>query len=187
MQVNENRVKSPGKASALKWRGWGWVLVLVALAVPARASAFDSALIRSLFIPGLGQAHRGQYTRASIFAGAAVLSGFGLIVSQVYYNEAVDKYRAQEHLYASYAQTLEQGGVVSIEDIESTYAAMQSEHDAADSRLAWRNAFVAALVTTYAINIVDILISSPDATDGGQALMLEVGPESFRVTKAFRF
>lgn len=166
---------------------FGAVAVMLLLIFPARASAADSALIRSLLIPGLGQAHQGHYTRAAIYAGSAVLSGFGLLLSHVYYNEAVDKYDAQRSLYLSYGDTLSAGGVVSIEEIQGTYEQMEYEYNSAEDRLAWRNAFLAAFVATYAVNLVDVLISKPYQADKAPAVSLEVGPGSFRVTKTFRF
>jgi hypothetical protein len=162
-------------------------LVLVALAVPIGASAMESALVRSLLIPGLGQAHKGHYARAAIYAGSAVLSGFGLLVAQVYYNEAVDKYDAQRGIYASYGETLANGGVVSIIDMQTTYETMQSEYDSAEDRLFWRNAFLTAFVATYAINVIDVLISKSWEAEPAPAVSLEVRPGGFRVTKAFRF
>lgn len=185
-EKNDWTERSRGK-SGPEWRRWVCVLAFASLAIPVRASAFDSAVVRSLLIPGSGQAHQGHYTRAAVYAGAAVLSGFGIIVSQVYYNEAVDKYDAQRAVYASYAEALDSGGVVSIEDMRSTYAKMQSEYDSAEDRLFWRNAFVTVFVATYAINLVDVLISKPFQPDKAPAVSLEVGPGNFRVTKAFRF
>lgn len=168
-------------------RAWRWLLVLAAVLVPAQALALDASLMRSLVLPGLGQVHKGHYTRGALLAGGAVLSGFGIMVSQVYYNEAVDKYRADQRLYDAYAKTLAEGGVVSIEDMRSTYASMQAQYDASEDRLLWRNAFIATFVAVYAVNIVDVLLSEPDRVDAVRPLALEVGPGSFRVTKAFRF
>jgi hypothetical protein len=168
-------------------RAWQCLVVLGSLLIPVQASGIESAVVRSLLIPGLGQAHKGHYTRASILAGATVLSGFGILVSQVAYNETVDKYDNARGLYASYEETLASGGVVSIVDLENTYANMQSEHDTADKRLMWRNVFLTAFIATYAINIVDVLISKPYEADAGQTLRLEVGPGNLRVTKTFRF
>lgn len=187
MREKNVRTERSQGARGLQRRGWVWLLVFASLAIPARASALDSAVLRSLILPGTGQAHQGHYTRAAIYAGSAILSGFGIILSQVYYNEAVDKYDAQRGIYASYEESLNNGGVVSIEDMRSTYTTMQSEYDSAEDRLFWRNAFVTAFVATYAINLVDVLISKPFEPDKAPAVSFEVGPESFRVTKAFRF
>lgn len=177
---------SPARPAA-RGRAWRWLVVLAAVLVPVQASAVESALVRSLLIPGLGQAHQGHYTRAAIYAGATVLSGFGLLVAQVSYNESVDKYDAARATYASYEETLAQGGVVSIVDMQNTYVDMRMQYDDAEDRLLWRNVFVTTLVATYVINIVDVLISKPYQPENGQALRLEVGPESLRVTKTFRF
>jgi hypothetical protein len=164
-----------------------WVAVVLLAAFPAQALAIDSAFIRSLVIPGSGQAQNGHYTRAAVYAGAAVLSGFGLIVSEVFYLESVDKFEAQEDAYLFYQDTLDNGGVVSIGDLEDTYAQMVAEHDNADKRLAWRNGFMIALVTTYAVNLVDVLISKPYQPDNQERLSVEAAPGEVRITKTFRF
>jgi hypothetical protein len=163
------------------------LVAAVLLAFPARAMAFESAVVRSLLLPGTGQAHQGHYTRAAVYAGAAVLSGFGLLLSQIQYNEAVDKYDEQKQLYASYEDELGSGGVVSIGDLEDTYARMQAEHDSADERYAWRNGFLAALAATYAINLVDVLISKPYAPDKEAPVSVEPTPGGVRIIKSFGF
>jgi len=179
-----------GETSVLRGQQWArpvaW-LVLAALFVPVQALAIDSAFVRSLFIPGLGQAQQGHYTRASILAGAAVVSGFGSIVSHIYYDEAVDKYDSTVGRYESLGRTLAEGGVVSIGELESTYAEMQSLHQSADDRLVWRNVFLSALAATYAINLVDVLLSRPDENEAQTMLRLELGPQYIRVTKGFDF
>jgi hypothetical protein len=163
------------------------VAVALLAAFPGQAMAIDSAFIRSLLIPGSGQAEQGHYTRAAVYGGAAILSGFGLIVSEVFYLESVDKFNAQRDAYLSYEDTLEDGGVVSIDDMEDTYAQMLAENDTADKRLAWRNGFMIALVTTYAVNLVDVLISKPYQPDNQERLSVEATPGGVRITKSFRF
>ncbi len=187
MYTNRPRLEqsSTNPLGALR-RSW-WPAVILLLLLPAQASAVDSALMRSLLVPGLGQAHQGHYTRAAVYAGSAVLTGFGLFLSHMYYNEAVDKFHTQRDLYVSYGNTLAAGGVVSIEEIQGTYEKMQAEFNSAEDRLVWRNAFLTALVATYAINIVDVLISKPYQADKTPLLGLEVGRGNFRVTKSFRF
>jgi hypothetical protein len=164
-----------------------WVAVALFAAFPAQAMAVDSAFLRSLVIPGSGQAQNGHYTRAAIYGGAAIISGFGLIVAEVFYLESVDKFEAQRDSYLFYQETLDDGGVVSIDDLEDTYAQMVAEHDTADRRLAWRNGFAIALVTTYAVNLVDVLISKPYQPDNQERLSVEAAPGGVRITKMFRF
>lgn len=162
-------------------------LLLIVLIIPTQAFALDSALIRSLLIPGLGQAHQGHYTKASILAGSAILSGFGLLVSQVYYKEAVNKYKDQSGMYASYEEALQQGTVVSLEDMNLTYSNMEAEYDSAEDRLVWRNAFLVAFLATYTVNVIDVLISKPYKIDDEERLSVNVNANGFLVTKTFRF
>ncbi len=166
---------------------WALAALLLVLIVPTQAFGLDSALVRSLLIPGLGQAHQGHYTKASILAGSAVLSGFGLFLSQVYYNEAVTKYRDQQRIYASYGVALEDGNVVSIQDMNLTYTEMEAQYNSAEDRLVWRNAFLAAFIATYAVNVIDVLISKPHKIDSAEQLSVDVDADGFRVTKTFRF
>jgi hypothetical protein len=187
MYNDKKRLESFPRVSLRKGRLSWWVVTTVTLLLPAQALAVDSALIRSLLIPGLGQAQKGQYTRAAVYAGTAVLSGFSLLLSHVYYNEAVDKYEAQRSIYLSYGDSLSAGSVVSIEEIRSTYEQMNSEYNSAENRLKWRNTFLIAFAATYAVNIVDVLISKPYDPDKAPPLSFEAGPGSFRVTKTFRF
>jgi hypothetical protein len=149
--------------------------------------ALDSALVRSMLIPGTGQAQQGHYSRAAIYAGAAVVSGFGILLSQIYYNEAVDKYNAQKRIYAGYQETLDDGGIVSIDDLNDTYRQMQAEHESADGRLVWRNGFIVAFFATYAINLVDVLISKPYDADSEDRVSVEATPDGVRIVKSFRF
>jgi len=159
----------------------------VLLLFPTHAFAVDSAFVRSLLVPGTGQAHQGHYTRSAVFAGAAVLSGFGLLLAQVHYNEAVDKLDEQKRIYASYEETLSEGGVVSIVDLETTYQEMQATHESADERLVWRHAFLIGFAATYAANLIDVLISKPYDGEPDQRLSVEMSPAGLRVTKTFRF
>jgi hypothetical protein len=160
----------------------------VLLLFPTHAFAVDSAFVGSLLVPGLGQAHQGHYTRSAVFAGAAVLSGFGLLVAQVHYNEAVDKLDAQKRIYASYEETLSEGGVVSIVDLEGTYSEMEASFNAAEDRLVWRNAFLVGFVATYAVNLIDVLVSKPYDVERDPRLSVDVSPTGgVRITKAFRF
>jgi len=50
--------------------------VIAASAIPAMAEKESWA--RSILLPGSGQAHQGHYTKATIFAGAAIITGTGL-------------------------------------------------------------------------------------------------------------
>ncbi|UCG51259.1 MAG: hypothetical protein JSW58_13845 [Candidatus Latescibacterota bacterium] len=164
------------------------ILCLLVLILPAQGFAGEKgALVRSLLIPGLGQAHQGHYTRAAIFAGSAVVSGFGLVVSHIHYNQAVDKYRDRKRTYFSYEDQLESGQIVSFEEINGTYQAMETAWDEAEDRLMWRNVFLGALVATYAVNIVDVLISKPHKLDSGNRLAIDVNRDRFLVVKTIRF
>jgi len=99
----------------------------------------------------------------------------------------VDKLDEQKRIYASYEETLSEGGVVSIVDLETTYEEMEAAHNSADERLVWRNAFLIGFAATYAANLIDVLISKPYDGESDQRLSVEMSPAGLRVTKTFRF
>jgi len=137
-------------------------LVLAALvaATSTPAFAFDGAVVRSLLLPGSGQAEKGNYARAAMFASAAIISGAGLLASQLQYNRAVETYDDAKRVYLHYpTTTTAQNQVVSQSEIDATYDAMQAAFDQADSRVVWRNAFLTAFIATYALNVVDVIMS----------------------------
>jgi hypothetical protein len=165
------------------------VIVLLAAVIPTQAAADTDtgALVRSLLLPGLGQAHQGHYTRAAIYSGVAVFSGFGILLTQVHYNEAVDKYEAQRDIYTGYQDQLNSGQIVSIDDVNSTYDQMTAEFNSAEDRLKWRNTMITVFVATYVVNLVDVLISKPYTIDENDQLGLIVAPDKIMVTKTIRF
>jgi hypothetical protein len=158
-------------------------------ATSAPALAFDSAPLRSLLMPGAGQAHDGHYTRAALFAAAAVVSGAGLFATQIHYNRAVDAFNDQKRVYNDYTRLLEDGNVFTQQEIDGTYAALQQAEDDADSRLKWRNAFLGALIATYTLNMIDIFISEPDTgeIENSAGLSVEMHGQDVRVVKSFSF
>jgi hypothetical protein len=137
----------------------------------------------------LGQAHDGHYTRATVFASAAIISWVGLFATQIEYARSVDEYEGERSTYLAYNNQLADGMVVRQSDIESTYNAMQSAYDESDSDEKWRNFFIGALAVTYVVNIVDILVAKPD---NGQvpkdpAVSLEWTGEEMRLVRTIRF
>jgi hypothetical protein len=159
--------------------------LIAALGTPSGALAMDSAFVRSLLLPGTGQAHKGHYTKAVIFGGAAIISATGLFASQIQYNQSVDTFYDQKTTYDALAAELYGGGMVSVEDIDAAYAGMTNANDEAESRLKWRNFFLTTLVATYALNLVDVLVTKPH--DPETALRIEASPERVFLTKGFRF
>jgi hypothetical protein len=145
------------------------------------------AFLRSLVIPGVGQAHQGRFFSASLFGAAAVISGVGLVVSQINYNQSVDNFRQQARIYAAYQDQLDGGAIVSIESIDATFSSMQHAFDQADRRLTWRNVFLASLITTYALNLVDVVVNSPPEAEGGLSYSVDVDERRVLLVRDFRF
>ncbi len=160
-------------------------LFVLSLASPAAAA--DSLLL-SLLLPGLGQAQDGHYAKASVFGSAALISWTGLFATQINYSRTVDRYEDQKRIYNRYQGQLDDGEVVSIDQINDTYTQMSDAYDQAQDDEKWRNFFIGALVVTYAANVVDILMTKPDTGEvQPQPVSLEWHGNEFRVVRTIRF
>lgn len=145
--------------------------------------------IASVLLPGAGQAQNGHYTKAALFASAAVLSGAGVFFAQIQYNRALDRYESEKRIYLSYDEQMKAGREVAYTDILATYTDMEAAFDQADERAKWRNVFLGALVATYTLNLIDILVSG---TDTGERLesppvSLELYDGDIRLVRIFDF
>jgi hypothetical protein len=150
--------------------------------------AADSALVKSLFIPGIGQANKGHYNRAAVFAASAVLSGAGLFLSQIQYNRSVDDYNNHKRVYVGYPEALEGGAIISYSEIQFTYDEMTRAYNTADDRIVWRDTFLVALIATYAFNIIDVIRLKEDTGEVTDPVSVQMtGANSFRVVKTFNF
>ncbi len=151
--------------------------------------ADNDSIVRSVLFPGSGQAHQGHYTKAAVFAGSAALTGIGLLLSQVYYNQSVLRYNDLSDVYAGYPAQLDGGTVVSYSSIAQTYTDMQKAWDQSEDRKTWRNVFLGAFVITYTVNLVDIIMSKPDTGEIPKetALGLQMDGENIRIYKTFDF
>lgn len=163
------------------------VLAALCVLLPAQVLAVDGAVYRSLVFPGAGQADQGHLTKAAVFAGAAVISGVGLLVSGVQYNQAVTRFRNEKRAFAALQDELNAGQVVSIDAFNARFASMNQAFATADSRVRWRNAFLISLASVYALNIVDVIRN--DAHDPNVALRYSIDASRERVllTRSFRF
>lgn len=195
---NSQQPKPTNQGSGARCRGRGRrnsvrigvIVLLVTLITGFHGQAFageTGALVRSLLIPGLGQAHQGHYTRASVYASVAIVSGFGLLLSQLHYNVSVDSYDYEKQTYEAYETALENGQVVSIDYMNQTYADMTDAWNVAEDRLAWRNVFLVTFVATYAVNLVDVLISKPYKLEPEERLAIDINRDRFLVVKTIKF
>jgi len=159
--------------------------VLLSASSPARAA---NSILLSALLPGLGQAQQGHYTKATIFGTAAIASWIGVFASQINYSRSVDKYEDEKRTYLAYQNQLDNGTVVKSSDIDATYKAMSEAFNNADDEEKWRNMFVGALVVTYGLNIVDIILSRPDTGEVKEpATSMEIQKDGFRVVRTFSF
>jgi hypothetical protein len=166
------------------------VVLLLSVMVPGQALAKTSAVVRSILLPGTGQAHEGHYAKAAVFAGAAIISGAGLLVSQINYNREVDRFDSAKSTYTSFVQEWQNGRVVGAFEVAGateTYNQMLSASDEADAWLKWRNVFLTTLIVTYTVNLIDILVSKPHDPETAMRYQVEAGPSRVLVTRSFRF
>ncbi|HET6349505.1 MAG TPA: DUF5683 domain-containing protein [Candidatus Krumholzibacteria bacterium] len=157
------------------------------MSVASPAFAANSILLSAL-LPGLGQAQQGHYTKATIFGTAAIASWIGVFASQINYSRSVDTYNDQKRIYLAYGDQLKSGTIVKGSDIDATYQAMSDAYNKADDEAKWRDIFVGAVVVTYALNLVDIILSRPDTGEVKEpATSLEVQHDGFRLVRTIRF
>lgn len=163
------------------------VVVLVVL-LPAQVLAADSqSLVRSLLIPGSGQAHQGHYAKAAIFAGSFVFFGFGLFLTEVQYNTSVDKYDNSVALYQALGDANANGEVVSIVDLNATYADVNNAYNEAEDRLTWRNLFLTGFVITYSLNVIDVIMNRPHDPETARNFTIESDFDKVALVRTFRF
>jgi Family of unknown function (DUF5683) len=159
--------------------------LLLSASSPAKAA---NSILLSALIPGLGQAQQGHYTKATIFGTAAFASWIGLFASQINYSQTVTKYEDEKRTYLAYQTQIDKGQVVKASDIDGTYQSMSDAFNKADDEEKWRNVFVGALVLTYGLNLVDIILSRPDTGEVKEpATSLQVEKDGFRLVRTFSF
>lgn len=159
--------------------------LLLTASSPAMAA---NSILLSALLPGLGQAQEGHYTKATIFGTAAIASWIGVFASQINYAQSVDKYEDEKRVYLSYQDQLAGGQVVKKSEIDGTYQSMSDAFNHADDEEKWRNVFVGALVLTYGLNLVDIILSRPDTGEVKEpATSMEIQKDGFRLVRTFSF
>jgi hypothetical protein len=153
--------------------------------------ADTDSTVRSILVPGTGQAQQGHYTKAAIFAGAAVVTATGWFLSQVHYNQAVMRYNDLREIYLGYPDELAGGDVVQFSEIQQTYIDMTEAYDASEDRQVWRNVFLGAFLVTYTLNIVDVIINKPETGERQEVPEPSVGfqmrGDDIMVYKSFSF
>lgn len=170
-------------------RGTAAALVAVfVMALAAPAAAADSLLL-SLLLPGLGQAQDGHYAKASLFGSAAIISWVGLFATQINYSSSVTRYENEKRTYLAYQDQLDRDEVVYIGDINATYDNMTSAYDRAEDQEQTRNIFIGALAVTYALNIVDILLTGEDTGEVEREpdVSVEWRRDELRLVRTIRF
>ncbi len=161
--------------------------ILLVVFFQAGTAWAESAFLRSLLLPGSGQAHSGHYGKATLFASAAVISGVGLFIAQIHYDRAAERYNDAKRTYGAFADEIDTGNLLSYEEIDETYQRMLQAHDEATIRFRWRNAFLVSFIGSYVLNMVDVILSSPAGEDREGTVSLEMRGDSVQLVKSLRF
>jgi hypothetical protein len=101
----------------------------------------------------------------------------------------VIRFNDLSELYAGYPALLDGGTIVPYSDITRTYDDMRTAYDQSEDRKTWRNVFLGAFIATYALNIVDVILSERETGEQPPetSVELRVGGGSVRVFKTFDF
>lgn len=160
-------------------------VLILSIAVPASADS----LILPILLPGVGQAQNGHYGRASVLGTAAFVSWIGLFTTQINYSRTVDRYEAEKRIYLAYQDQLDNGDPVYIGDIDATYTNMSDAYEQAEDDEKWRNMFIGALVVTYGINLIDLLMADEETGEVERAAdtSLEWRGDGMRLVRTIRF
>ena len=111
-----------------------------------------SALIRSLFVPGWGQAYQGKTTRSWIYGVAFFSSAAVTIYFKNDYNQAVSDYNLLQEDYDS---------AVDPNDIDQLFREMETAYADAEKLKSLQNTFLLAAGAIWLLNIVDVLVLPP--------------------------
>ncbi len=162
--------------------------VFFVTSIASPAAAVDSVLLSAL-LPGLGQVQDGHYGRGTAFAAAAIISATGLFATQINYARSADTYNNSKRDYLYYQTAIDSGQVVQIDDVNATYAAMESSWNDAEDDAQWRNIFLGALIGVYALNLIDILLSDPDTGENVEPTQtsLEWHGDGLRLVRTIHF
>ena len=123
------------------------MLVAAALGGAAADVRAGENLWHSVFFPGWGQSRAGHYGRAAAFAGGEVVSLLTLVICDVQYDRAVDRYDRAKALYF---------GSDYIGDATEQFDAMLDAWNEAENLQQYRQIALGAAVGVWIVNIVDI-------------------------------
>ena len=94
---------------------------------------------------------------------------------------------ASEADYNALSAQWANGEIVNVVALDTSYEGMTSASSEADTRLQWRNFFLTTLVATYALNLIDVLISKPHDPETAMRYQVEATPKGVLLTRSFRF
>jgi hypothetical protein len=114
------------------------------------------AFIRSLVLPGWGQAYRGSRTKGLLIFAGTIAAGATFAVFDTDYQSTLDDYDAARSRYER---------AVRLEDLDDRWAEVVRASNRADDKWDRRKIALGALGGIYAFNLLDVLFLGP----GGEA------------------
>lgn len=142
-------VRRPGYES---WNGEVVVGAGNTLSVKLTKRSRTRAVLRSLFVPGWGQAYAGEPTKGKLFFGVEVLALSGLVWTNELYQDDVDDFDEAARRYRN---------ATHLEDLPDLRSALDRAGREADRSYDRRRILTTAAVGVYALSILDALVLAP--------------------------
>lgn len=120
----------------------------------------SKAVVRSLFVPGLGQHYLEKKGRAFLFPVLEVGALAGAYIFNSKYNNSIQDYNALKN---SYSTAIDQT------KIDTYYSQMTSKYDDVESAEKMRNIFIGVAAGIWVLNVLDAAQFGPDTHQVGQS------------------
>jgi len=130
------------------------------ISVQLNPKSRGKALLRSFFIPGLGQGYQEKKGKAVLFPLMEIGAIVGVYLFNDKYNTAISDYNSARDAYSS---------AVDQSDIDGYYLQMEASYNDIESAEKMRTIFIGAAVGVWLWNVLDAALFGP-ATDQQQAM-----------------
>lgn len=114
--------------------------------------SIEKAFVRSLVLPGWGQAYRGSKTKGFFIFAGTIAAGAAFAVFDADYQSTLDDYDAARSRYER---------AVRLEDLDDRWADVVRASNRADDKWDRRKIALGALGGIYAFNLLDVLFLGP--------------------------
>ncbi len=148
---------------------WLLLITFCLAAVPVLASSDtgspgrNSALLKSVLLPGLGQIEQGRTGRGALWAGTAVTLGLATFNAHIQYHSAAKDFNNASALYRT--AIADQDG----DEALAQFIKMESHGTLAEDRYDTRRMLEIGLVLVWAGNLVDTWLFAGDGSGDDRA------------------